>query len=224
MDAWVIVFATLLGPVLAVQAQKAIERARERRSRKSWVFHQLMATRAARVSPEHVQALNMIDLAFYGRRVLGTHRRSKSEQAVIDGWREYHDHLNTKAEGEGLRIWNVRGDELFINLLFAMAEDVGYRFDRVQLKKGAYSPIAHSELEEQQRALRTLAIGMLSGERPIKMDVTGFPVNEEALKAQLDLQSKLAAALDGRGVLTVEVKGGDTESAVAADRPQARSS
>ena len=172
-----IIIATLLGPILAIQAQKAIERAREKNGRKSWVFHQLMATRAARVSNEHVQALNMIDLAFYGRRVLGLHRRSKSEQTVIDAWREYHDHLNTNAAEDAIRIWHVNGDELFTNLLFSMAIDVGYNFDRVQLKKGAYSPIAHGELKEQQSALRSLAIEVLSGNIPLKMDVMRRPIN-----------------------------------------------
>lgn len=201
-----IIVATLLGPILAVQAQKAVERARERHSRKSWVFHQLMATRAGRVSPEHVQALNMIDLAFYGNRVLGIHRRKKTEQAVIDAWREYRDHLNTKADDEALRIWHIKGDELFINMLFTMAVDVGYKFDRVQLKRGAYSPIAHGELEDQQRAIRNLTIGVLSGDLPLKMEVTSLPIHEEALKSQLELQSKLSSALEGRGALTVEVK------------------
>lgn len=165
-----------------------------------------MATRAARVSSEHVQALNMIDLAFYGQRVLGIHRRSKSEQTVIDAWREYHDHLNTKVADDALRIWNVKGEELFINMLFAMAGDVAYKFDRVQLKRGAYSPVAHGELEDEQRALRKLAIEVLAGDSPLKMEVTSFPIHDEALKAQLDLQSKLSSALDGRGALTVEVK------------------
>lgn len=113
---WIIVAATLLGPILAVQAQKAVESFRERRSRKARVFSQLMATRAARVSPEHVQALNMIDIVFFGDRTVGVRHRSKSEQAVLDSWREYHDHLGVKAEGEGLRLWNVRSDELFTNL------------------------------------------------------------------------------------------------------------
>jgi cytochrome bd-type quinol oxidase subunit 1 len=63
---WLIVASTLLGPILAVQAQKWVEVFRERRGRKLWVVQQLMATRAARVSAEHVQALNMIDLVFYG--------------------------------------------------------------------------------------------------------------------------------------------------------------
>lgn len=206
MNDWSVVLATLLGPVLAVQAQKAVERARERRSRKSWVFHQLMATRAARVSSEHVQALNMIDLAFYGQHIFGIHRRSKSEQSVSDAWREYHDHLNTKVDDDVLRIWHINGDELFINMLFAMADDVGYKFDRVQLKKGSYSPIAHGELEDQQRALRKLAIDVLAGDTSLKMEVTSFPVHDEALKAQLELQSKLSSALDGSGALTVAIK------------------
>ena len=63
---WIIALATLLGPILAVQAQKWIEGVREQRTRKLRVFTQLMATRAARLSAEHVQAINMIDLVFYG--------------------------------------------------------------------------------------------------------------------------------------------------------------
>lgn len=200
-----IIAATLLGPILAVQAQKAVERARERHNRKTWLFHTLMATRAARISTEHVQALNMIDLVFYGRRILGIHRRSKTENDVLDAWHEYLDHLNTKYEKEDLSLWAAKGDELFVNLLFALAVDVGFRFDRVQLKKGAYSPVAHGELELEQQQLRKLAIGLLSGQYPLKMEVTDLPIHEDALKSQLDLQAKLAAALEGRGRLTVEV-------------------
>ena len=200
-----IIVATVAGPILAVQAQKAVERARDRQTRKSWVFHNLMATRAARVSADHVQALNMIDLVFYGRRVLGIHRRSKEEASVLDAWHEYLDHLNTKYEKENFSLWVTKGDELFVNLLFALAVDVGYRFDRVQLKKGAYSPIAHGELEFEQQQVRKLAIDLLSGAHPLRMEVTGFPIDQTALQSQLELQAKLAAALDGRGRLSVAV-------------------
>lgn len=203
---WIIAGATLLGPILAVQAQKAIERSRERNNRKSWVFHTLMATRAARVSADHVQALNMIDLVFYGQRILSIHRRSKAEQNVVDAWREYHDHLGIKADEKTLQLWHVKGDELFVNLLFAMAEDVGYKFDRVQLKKGAYSPVAHGDLEYEESMLRKHALRVLSGEVPVKMAVSSFPVDEEAMKAQVELQRRLGDALAGRGVLAVEVR------------------
>ncbi len=205
---WVIVFATLLGPILAVQAQKAVETIRERRNRKIWVFGQMMATRAARVSPDHVRALNMIDLVFYGRRLMGVMRRSKSEQAVLDSWKEYLDHLSTKVDDENLALWSTRGDELFTNLLFAIASDLGLRFDRVQLKKGAYSPIAHGDLENEQTVLRRAAIRALAGETPLKMNVVGFPVNEDAVEVHRETIRRLGEALQD-GTLKVEMQGHD---------------
>src|SRR6478609_140116 len=132
---WVMVFATLLGPILAVQAQKAVEKYRERRMRKERVFERLMATRAARLSPEHVQALNMIDLVFYGGA-----KRSKKEQAVLGAWKEYLDLLSEDfarmTEVQQQAHWS-KADDLFVNLLEKMASDLGLAFDRVQLKKGA---------------------------------------------------------------------------------------
>ena len=83
---WATIVAALLGPVLAVQAQKAVESLREKQRRKAFLFEQLMATRAARLAPEHVRALNMVDLVFYGERVLGIQRRSAKEQRVLDTW------------------------------------------------------------------------------------------------------------------------------------------
>jgi hypothetical protein len=203
---WVIIAATLLGPVLAVQAQKAIERIRDRRDRKSWVFHALMATRADRLSAEHVQALNMVDLVFYGHRVLGFPRRRKSEQAVLDAWHEYLDHLATQADERSMELWKVRGDELFVNLLYAMAVDVGYKFDRVQLKKGAYSPVAHGDLELEQNVLRRLAIRVLSGEQALKMDVASFPANESGANAPVEVQGKVLEDFERRGSISVETK------------------
>jgi hypothetical protein len=199
---WLLVASTVLGPILAVQAQKWIEVFRERRGRKLWVFQQLMATRAARVSPEHVQALNMIDLVYYGRG----NRRRKSEQKVLDAWKEYHNHLNIKADDASLRVWVVNGDELFTNLLAAIAQDVNYTFDRVQLKTSGYSPIAHGELEAEQTAIRKLAVKLLSGERALKMEVEKFAVDPAALKAQIELQQAMRSAFTGDGALNVHVR------------------
>jgi uncharacterized protein DUF6680 len=44
-----------------------------------------MATRAARLTPDHVQALNLIDVEFYSKR--------KKYKRVLDAWKAYHDHL-----------------------------------------------------------------------------------------------------------------------------------
>jgi hypothetical protein len=77
-----IMFATVMGPILAVQAQKIIERHREKRHRQIWIFRTLMATRAAALSAGHVEALNAVPIEFY---------RTKK---IVDSWKEYLDYLS----------------------------------------------------------------------------------------------------------------------------------
>lgn len=165
---WAIVGATLLGPILAVQAQKWVERAKEGRQRKRWVFETLMATRGARLSMDHVRALNMIDLSFYGS---GPGRRAKHEQKVLDAWHEYLEDLgaNHDFSGPSADALTARREELFINLLAALAEDCRLAFDRVQLKKSFYSPLAHFQIESEQQALRMAATRVFSGEEPLRV-------------------------------------------------------
>jgi len=198
---WMIVCATLLGPIIAVQVQKAVEAAREGRGQKRWVFHQLMTTRAAPLSPQHVQALNMIDLAFYGK---GPRRKAK-EQRVIDLWKEHMDHLSDRAlQDRDPDAWHDKLQDSHVNLLMSIADDVGYAFDRVQLRKGAYNPQAHGMLEHEQTQLRRLAIAVLEGRNALTMNVASFPVDEDALQVQAELSNRLAAAL-ADGSLKVQV-------------------
>lgn len=205
-----IIVATLLGPILAVQAQKLVEVLRERRQRKLWVFQTLMATRMARVSGEHVQALNMIDLTFYGGRSFGR-IRTKKEQAVIDSWREYLDNL-TEDPGETPETLYSRRHELFINLLHNIAKDVGFDFNRVELNKGVYSPVAHSELEREQAQVRTLALELLSGQTSLNMNVVGLPIDEAAMKAQRDLFNAQLAAFTGKSSLSIKLQPSEPHS------------
>lgn len=168
---WMIVTATLLGPILAVQAQKWLERFKEARSRKLQVFHTLMATRGARLSADHVRGLNMIDLSFYGYVGLGRKWTSRLDQNVLDAWKEYHDHLSDLANMNSMNTEALfaQRDELFVNLLFAMGRSLGYQFDRVQLKKSWYSPNAHVQYEARMENLVTAATGVLEGRSPIKV-------------------------------------------------------
>jgi hypothetical protein len=58
------ILAILLSPFLAVFAQRKIDLSREKRGHKLWIFRTLMATRGNKISLEHVQALNSIELFF----------------------------------------------------------------------------------------------------------------------------------------------------------------
>ncbi len=209
---WAIIFATMVGPILAVQAQKSVEALRERRNRKNWVFTTLMGTRQARTSPDHVRALNMIDLGFDGHRILGVYRsRTKSEQNVLDKWHEYLNHLTTKYDQDQVVLWGVRGDDLFTDLLGCMARDLRFRFDKVQLKTGSYWPRAHADIDSDQEVIRKQLVKLLSGDGAVKIDVARLPSTEAATQAMQTLIKELTAAASGERTVRVEVVGnGDT--------------
>jgi hypothetical protein len=200
LNEWLVILAALAGPVLAVQAQKWVERAREGARRRDWVFTTLMATRQARLSPEHVRALNSIDLAFYGRRVLGAVWRGEKAQAVIDAWRDYHSHLSPAADQRPKddaerRGWEGRSDELFVNLLDRLARATKYRFDREHLKTGSYSPEAHGNTEMEQQAMRRLLLEVLLGERALPLQIKSWPVDGAALARQEEWQRAVLARM-----------------------------
>jgi hypothetical protein len=90
--------------------------------------------------------------------------------------------------------------------VFAIARDVRYKCDRVQLKKGAYSPIAHGDLEHEQTQIRKSVLKLLSAQTALKMDVTSFPLNEDIACAQVTLQKAMSEAFVGQGALNVIVK------------------
>lgn len=207
------IVATLVGPILAVQVQKYLERVNESKNQKSWIFSTLMATRAARLSADHVRALNMIDLAFNGGR---TGRRKPTETDVLDTWREYLDHLTSAVSEANIDRWLEKQHELLVVMLSAMATDLNLRYDRVLLRNGAYIPKGHTDLESEQQKLRHLAISVLSGKQPLNMEVTGFPFSEDMTNSQIKLQAALAEVLVGGGHLNVRVEPaaskGDPES------------
>jgi len=171
INEWLIIGSTVAGPILAVQAQKWVELLRAEANKQAWIFETLMTTRGARLSHEHVRALNAIDLAFYGRRIFGTVRRTREAQDVIDAWRNYHSHLNTNVPTtpEGNATWGATSEERFVNLLAALAKANHYRFDRSQLQSGGYTPMAYTNVDQEQQALRLGLLQVLAG-------VRAFPV------------------------------------------------
>jgi hypothetical protein len=171
----IMILAVIAGPILAVQAQKYIESIKETKNRKLRIFHALMSTRATRLAQDHVAALNMIDIAFYGKTRLGKRNQSAGEKKITNAWKVYNDHLNNKATEERIDTWLDKSDELFTSLLYAMAQYLGYEFDEVQLKRDCYRPIAHGDIENEQHKLRQGLVAVLDGKKSIPMAVTYLP-------------------------------------------------
>jgi len=201
----VLILATLAGPVLAVQTQKFIERATERKQGQRRIFDVLMATRATRVSPAHVEALNAIDIQFRGN---GWRVPTAKEREVLKRWRIYADHLNLdvdEASEAKVTAWNVNGYELFADLLEALAKALGYSFDRVELKRGVYWPKAHGDAEIRQRIIERGLLEVLIGKQPLAMRVVDFPVSEEAFELQQQVQQAILKMAGPDGKLQVKM-------------------
>ena len=160
------ILAILSSPVIALQIQRRLDQRRDKTSHKLWIFRTLMATRDAPVSTSHVEALNSIDLAFSPK--------DKSDKKVLTVWKEYNDHLNTppaNVNGAALKTersqWSIQTRRLFIDLLFIMSTVLEYNFDRVQLKKGSYTPVSHGNVENEMRIIREGIVDIMEGRSAI---------------------------------------------------------
>ncbi len=190
------IVAIILAPVIAVQVQKWLEIFREERGRRLRIFKTLMATRAANVSPEHVQALNMIDLEFQGKRY----------KSVTDAWKTYLDHLASfpKDSEEAIQQqWvDKRIDRLTI-LLMEMGKCLGYEFDEVHVKKGVYAPEAHGQLENENMLIRRGLLRLLYGDSALKMDLESIPVSQDEASEQKAIRKALLNVLIGEKAISI---------------------
>ncbi len=157
--------ATALSPLIAVQVTRFLDDRNESRGRKLQVFKVLMATRAYTLSPAHVEALNRIDLEFSAKQ--------PKEKTVLDIWQQYLDHLGNKDMDD--QVWGTRRTDLLVDMLHAMAHSLGYEFNKTQIKNGTYSPVAHGRLESEQEKIRQMTIELLEGKRDLPMFVTNLP-------------------------------------------------
>ena len=79
-----VIVATLFGPVLAVWVTRSVDDRRAQRARQLDIFRTLMRSRRVPLSHERVQALNLVEIEFYGNR------------QVQVAYKSLMDHINTK--------------------------------------------------------------------------------------------------------------------------------
>ena len=194
---WLMIAAVLVAPFSAVFAQRAIEVWWEMRQRRLRLFKELMASRGSTLSYQHVQALNMLELEFSGSKF----------KDIREAWREYHDHLNSCPQRDvedfasKLSVWTSGSDQFLGNLLQTMAKHLKYDFEPVLIKKGAYTPKGHTDIELENQAMRHLLLEVLSGDRNLR--VSSIPDDEDAAKYSQRLQKALLAVVEGKRSLVV---------------------
>lgn len=128
---WSVVAATFLGPIMAVIITLSYtywrERSYEKYNRRLSVFRTLMSTRGVGVSPDHVNALNLVEVDFYGCK------------KVQDEWKSYKSHLLNNRVPEDDH-WREERERLLSKLLFEMAEMLKFNISAIEIYKGGYYP------------------------------------------------------------------------------------
>ena len=191
LEGWLVIAAVILGPILALWAQRYSERRREEQARKLWLFRELMATRTNRLSGRHVEALNHIDLEFDPNK--------KADAKVLDAWKMYLDVLSYTPTEDAQRAARYEERETrFVDLLWEIGKHLGFSFNKIAIKRDAYSPIAHGELEDDQMLIRKGIVELLTGKRAL---------------------STLSWLMPGRDPLRITTEPGATAGGVAESPP-----
>lgn len=163
----IMTFAVLLAPIIAVQVSQYIDRKRQTKQEKMKLFKTLMSTRATNMEKAHVEALNMIDVAFYSS--------NKKDNAVVSQWKIYLDHLN---DGIYPRTsWDSKRKEIFVDLMFIMADSLGFEFDKSHINKTSYYPSGHGEIAGDQFQIRKGLLSLIKGDIALTVEIKS-PVDE----------------------------------------------
>lgn len=218
---WISILAIVLSPILAVQVQKALEKISEKRNQKLHIFNTLMATRATNLNPDHVSALNCIDLAFSGKL--------KKEKPVIRAWKELLDQYEKYPQRDRfqdettylneLNIASNKAKDLLTELLSEMAKSLNYDFDKTHIKNGCYVPMGHIEIEHEQNIIRKALIALLAGQIPLGMNILSLPEQQphdttsEFLKTSIQNQRETLALLE-------KIASGETQMSISIKQPE----
>ncbi len=154
--------AILVGPIAAVVITRLMDNRTATQLRRYQVFRDLMRTRAAKISPPHVDALNLVEIEFH------------QFKSVKDAWHRYMENLGTSVPADTSEQNNffVRREQLFIKLIQEIATTIGLKsVDITDVMTTNYYPVGWQNEQEEQQQARQLLIQVLSGNKPLTVRV-----------------------------------------------------
>lgn len=161
---WMIV-AVIIGPAIGVLLTFLMQHLTAKRARRMDVFRSLMQTRRMRLSQIHVQALNLVEVEFHGKK------------KVIEKWNDYLKHLGKQApaeEADKSQFYEEQNKKLTL-LVQSIGRVMGRKIEQFEIWDGGYVPVGWENDDYEQRILRKLALDMLSGKQGLPVIVHNPP-------------------------------------------------
>jgi hypothetical protein len=167
------VAAIFAAPITVLWVQGKRDEKKALRLRREQIFKALWVNRRRQFYVARVDALNMIDIEFFG------------EQKVIDAWQDLFAHYVQEHPGlNDEQIFRER-EEKFATLLFEISQVLGYKFGRTGIRDNIYRPILHGEFDnievETRRMVHellksdALPVRFVSAARPLDLPPTPMP-------------------------------------------------
>ena len=112
-----------------------------------------MRTRGTGLSPDHVYALNLIEVEFFG------------DSQVVDAWKSYLDALQPQYNENG----DLRNRRL-VGLLQAMAKNLKIPMEQLDIMDNHYVPQGWADAENRRLAIEEEALKVLIGNKGLKIE------------------------------------------------------
>lgn len=149
------VIAIIVGPILAVAITRFQDRREKRQQRKLEIFRSLMQTRRTTLDRDHVGALNLVEVEFHGQEKIKTAYRRYMEFR--------HEPIPSSIDIDDQDRHFQRGENLLFDLLHEIGSELGYKFDKDDLKRFAYIPKGWNDDEALGRKNALLLSQLLEG-------------------------------------------------------------
>ena len=174
--------AIFVGPIAAVLITRYIDNRRERLQRRMEIFRTLMRTRRTPIVPDHVGALNLIEIEF------------AKDAEVIKCWKALLTHFGTnhsrredEKQVQGMTpeqiaardtaFYGRLSDErqrLLAKLLHAIARVLNFRAEQLEIFEGGYTPQGWFDVELENMAVRRLFAEISAGRRVLPIGVLDY--------------------------------------------------
>ena len=192
---WITTAAIAFGPLFAVLITFYLQRKNDLRQRRLFVFRSLMTTRKTPLSPERVQALNLVEVEFSGEKGVMAKFTKLLET--------YNDQVRWKSEKVEIREAVVQEvDDRTAELLREIGCVLGYNLENLSLLRGGYYPEAFSILEQQQQEIREFFVGLKQGTKYLPTAVVDYRHPQNILDQARETQQVRDAAASSECVVS----------------------
>jgi hypothetical protein len=179
------------GPISAVLITRYLDDLRQYRARRMDVFRTLMRTRRTALHPDHIGALNLVEIEYANDpqvltawKALFTNFGSTLGRLEVERTEGLTDQKQIDARNQafGTRAVQER-QKLLAKLLHAMARVLGFKIEQLEIFEGGYTPQLWANVENDQEVIRKYVVELAHGRATVPMAVIDYRVAPSAAGA-----------------------------------------